>query len=235
VITVDFNRVGDLSGCRILDIGCGSGRHLAEVLTIGDTTVFGADILLEDMNEAKDRLDFLGKIGEYRGVCQLLCADITRLPFADNFFDLVICSEVLEHIPDDRKAVSELVRVLKPGKILVVSVPRELPEKICWALSEDYHTVENGHIRIYKKKELIGLLKQSGLQQYSCHYAHSLHTPYWWLKCLFGVRREDITLVNLCHRLLVWDMMKKPMLTRLADNLLNPIIGKSVVVYLRKG
>ena len=234
MITVDFRRLGNLSGCRILDIGCGSGRHLAEALTIGDTTVFGADILLRDLNQAKYRLDFLDKIGEYRGVCQLLCADITRLPFSDNFFDLVICSEVLEHIPDDRKAVSELVRVLKPGRTLVVSVPRDLPEKICWALSEDYHTVENGHIRIYNKKELIRLLEQSGLKKYGFHYAHSLHVPYWWLKCLFGVRREDVPLVNLCHRLLVWDMMKKPLPTRLADKLLNPIIGKSSVFYLKK-
>ncbi len=235
MITVDFTRLGNLSGCRILDIGCGSGRHLAEALTIENTTVFGADILVMDLNEAKDRLDFLGKIGEYRGICQLLCADIARLPFSDNFFDLVICSEVLEHIPDDRKAVSELVRVLKPGKTLVVSVPRELPEKICWALSEDYHSVENGHIRIYKKKELIRLLEQNSLKKYGFHYAHSLHAPYWWLKCFFGVGRDDVFLVHLYHRFLVWDMMKKPLISRVADKLLNPIIGKSSVIYLKKG
>ncbi len=235
MITVDFNRIGNPSGCRILDIGCGSGRHLAEVLTIGDTTVFGADILVGNLNEAKHRLDYLDKIGQYRGICQLICADITRLPFSDNFFDLVICSEVLEHIPDDRKAVSELVRVLKPGRTMVISVPREMPEKICWALSEEYHRVENGHIRIYKKKELIRLLESTGLRKYACHYAHSLHTPYWWLKCFFGVSCEDIFLVNLYHRLLVWDIMKKPAMTRWADKILNPIIGKSVAVYLRKG
>ncbi len=235
MITVDFKQIGDISGYRVSDVGCGSGRHLAEVLRTENTQAFGIDIDLKDLNKAKDRLDYLEKIGEYQGICQLMRADINRLPFPDNCFDLVICSEVLEHIPDDRKAISELVRILKPGKTMVISVPRYMPEKICWALSEDYHSVENGHIRIYKKQEIIRLSESLGLQKYACHYAHSLHSPYWWLKCFFGVGRDDISLVNLYHRLLIWDMMEKPIITRIADKLLNPLIGKSLVIYFRKG
>jgi hypothetical protein len=66
------------------------------------------------------------------------------------------------------------------------------------------------------------------------HFAHSIHAPYWWLKCLVGVNRSDAFLVNLYHRLLVWDMMKKPKLTRFLDRLFNPILGKSRVLYFRK-
>ena len=69
---------------------------------------------------------------------------------------------MLEHIPDHNTAVKEIIRVLKPGKSLVVSVPRYLPERICWALSEAYHNEKGGHIRIYRKNELIGLLEAQG-------------------------------------------------------------------------
>ena len=163
-----------------------------------------------------------------------MVADITGLPFPDNFFDMVICSEVLEHIPDQHSAIKEMIRVLRPGGDLIVSVPRYLPERICWALSDSYHQNANGHIRIYKKKELITLIENSGSRLWAFHFAHSLHTPYWWLKCLIGPNRQDSFLVNLYHRFLVWDMMKKPRMTRFLDHLLNPIIGKSIVFYLRK-
>ena len=132
-------------------------------------------------------------------------------------------------------AVAEVFRVLKPGSNMVVrSSPVFFPERICWALSREYHDANNGHIRIYKKKELIKLLENSGLKNWSSHYAHSLHVPYWWLKCLLGPTRKDAVAVNLYHDLLTWDIMKRPWITRFLDYLLNPLLGKSLVLYLRK-
>lgn len=240
VITVDFNRLcgsdsNRLASCRILDIGCGTGRHTCAAFRFGKVVAIGIDIKFEDVLEAKNRLIFQKNLGENGGgVLGLSVADMLSLPFKDNFFDLVICSEVLEHIHDHKAAVSETVRVLKPGKDLVVSVPRYLPERICWTLSENYHNVANGHIRIYKKKNLVDLLEKGGLKRWGVHFAHSLHTPYWWLKCIVGPAREDCRLVSLYHDLLVWDMMKKPWITRFLENLLNPVLGKSIVIYLRK-
>ena len=161
-------------------------------------------------------------------------ADASGLPFKDDFFDLVICSEVLEHIPEDERAASEIIRVLKAGHNLVVSVPRFLPERICWALSSEYHNSNNGHIRIYRRKKLIRLLENCGVKRWALHYAHSWHTPYWWLKCLVGPDREDAAMVDLYHRFLSWDIMKKPKPVRWMDRLMNPILGKSLVVYFRK-
>ena len=240
VITVDFNRLcgsdsRSLASYRILDIGCGTGRHTCAAFRFSKVVAIGIDIKFEDVLEAKNRLIFQKNLGENGGgVLGLSVADMLSLPFKDNFFDLVICSEVLEHIHDHKAAVSETVRVLKPGKDLVVSVPRYLPERICWTLSENYHNVANGHIRIYKKKKLVDLLEKGGLKRWGVHFAHSLHTPYWWLKCIVGPAREDCRLVNLYHDLLVWDMMKKPWITRFLENLLNPVLGKSIVIYLRK-
>lgn len=64
-------------------------------------------------------------------------------------------------------------------------------------------------------------------------HAHALHSPYWWLKCAVGVEKEN-ALTRAYHRLLVWDMMKRPRLTVTAERLLNPVLGKSLVLYLRK-
>ena len=234
MISFDLKKLRVKSGWRVLDIGCGSGRHTAAIARYRGVQIFGADINFNDVIETQKRLISLERLEGKRGRWHLLADSIDRLPFKDNFFDLIICSEILEHIPDHGRAVAEVVRVLKPGKDLIVSGPRFFPERICWALSREYHTVDNGHIRIYPGKELIRVLEESGLKKWSHHYAHSLHAPYWWLKCLVGPTRRDVVAVNLYHQLLTWDIMKRPWITRFLDYLLNPILGKSLVVYLKK-
>ena len=235
MITVDFKRLDIQPGFKILDIGCGSGRHACGAYQCRDITVIGSDLNIQDLNAARDRLLFHDQLGEHGGgAWALSAADITGLPFKNETFDLVICSEVMEHIPNERQAVKELVRVLKSGCNLVVSVPRYWPERLYWALSKDYANSNQGHIRIYKTGGLTRLLESQGLKKWSLHYAHSLHTPFWLLKCLAGPTRSDAAIVNLYHRFLTWDMMKHPRITRFLDYLLNPIMGKSIVIYLRK-
>jgi len=235
VITIDFDRLPIEPGFKILDVGCGSGRHTCAASRLKNVLTVGLDIRFEDVTEAKKKLVHEASLGlNGGGFSAVLVADIKCLPFKDDFFDLVICSEVLEHIHDHDTAISEGIRVLKPGKDLAVSVPRYLPERICWSLSKDYGNSNDGHIRIYRKNELAGLLEGAGVEKWTSHHAHSLHTPYWWLKCLVGPTREDSDLVNLYHSLLVWDMMKRVWITRALDYLLNPVLGKSMVLYLRK-
>ncbi len=125
----------------------------------------------------------------------------------------------------------ELSRVLRPGGRLAVTVPRYWPELINWALSDDYHTVEGGHIRIYRRSQLIGRLSSAGLRIVGSHHAHALHSPYWWLRCAVGPDNEQHRWVKAYHRMLVWDIERRPLATRLTENLLNPLMGKSVVVY----
>ena len=159
-----------------------------------------------------------------------LRGDLLALPFADASFDRVIASEVLEHIPDDEKAMAELTRVLRPGGLAAVTVPRWLPERVCWALSDEYHANEGGHIRIYTRDVLHQRLRAAGLTVTGNDYAHALHSPYWWLKCAIG----DAAPTRAYHRMLVWDIVDRPALTRVMEQALNPLIGKSVVIYLEK-
>lgn len=235
MITIDYTRLNISPGDRILDMGCGPGRHVCGACANYEAAVFGADLNFNDLVQAKTNI-FLHEAygGKLRGKWGLSAADITALPFADNAFDHVICSEVMEHIPDDQKAAEELVRVLKPGGTLTVSVPRFFPEKICWKLSSAYSNTEGGHVRIYKKEEIIALFKDRGLTKRSSHYAHSIHAPYWWIRCLVGPENDTALPVALYHRLLTWDIMKKPKLTRTIDSVFNPVLGKSLVLYFRK-
>jgi len=190
---------------------------------------------MDDLAAAKKNLVFHDDTGESGGgKWGLARANITMLPFPDDFFDIVICSEVMEHVPDEKKAVSEIVRVLKPGGEMAASVPRHLPEKICWLLSEKYHSASGGHIRIYKKEQIRSLFSEAGLCERSFHFSHSLHTPYWWLKCLVGPDMKDVFIVKLYRRFLLWDMMKKPRIGRFLDSFLNPVLGKSFVIYFKK-
>jgi SAM-dependent methyltransferase len=165
--------------------------------------------------------------------------DATRLPFADGAFDRVIAAEVLEHIPNDAAAVAELARVLRPGGTIAVTVPAWLAERVCWALSDEYHApfVPGGHLRIYTEPGLRVLLRAAGLRPGASHRAHGLHTPYWWLKCAVGPTNDAHPLVRAYHDVLMRDIAgQRPWwyLTRAADALLNPVLGKSVVVYADK-
>ena len=86
-------------------------------------------------------------------------------------------------------------------------------------------------MRIFTRRELETKLAAAGLTVGGHHQAHALHSPYWWLKCAVGVHDDDHPLARAYHRLLVWDIMQQPRLTRLADRALNPVLGKSLVVY----
>lgn len=233
MLTVDLAKLNLKHKDRVLDAGCGAGRHLFEAFQMKGIDVVGIDMKMEDVCKASAFLNLMKN--EDSGEWITAIADVTNLPFKDESFDAVICSEVLEHIPENRTAISELVRVLKTGKNMVVSVPSFLPERICWALSDAYRNDPGGHIRIYRKKELRFLLEGAGTKCWKIAYKHALHAPYWWLKCIAGLKNENSWIVNIYKRFLEWEIMKKPYSMRILDKFLNPILAKSVVFYLRKG
>lgn len=235
MLTVDYDRLDVRAGMRVLDLGCGEGRHAFEAYRRG-ADVVAVDLSAPDLATTRDWCAAMSLTGEAPATASAtaLRGDLLALPFADASFDRVIASEVLEHIPDDETAMAELTRVLRPGGLAAVTVPRWLPERVCWALSDEYHANEGGHIRIYTKDVLESRLRTAGLTVTGTGYAHALHSPYWWLKCAVGVNRDDAAAVRAYHRMLVWDITDRPRLTRVLERGLNPVIGKSIVVYLRR-
>ncbi len=123
---------------RILDIGSGTAPVSPD---LARTVV--ADISAEAMKNVS--------------AATKVVTSVTAMSFDAASFDCVLCSEVLEHVPDDQQAVAELRRVLKPGGVLIVTVPYQ---KRFWAEDDEYV----GHIRRYDSGELEQKLLSSGFQ-----------------------------------------------------------------------
>lgn len=236
MLTVDLAHLNFKDGDRVLDLGCGEGRHLRGCY-VGRVAIHavGIDLSLDDVKKTRAGIEaFAATPSENQSVVSLASADALALPFVDHTFDTIICSEVLEHIPNYRTALNEINRILKPGGQLAISVPRSWPERLCWKLSTAYHQTPGGHVRIFKDAELKADIEKLGLACTHRHWAHALHAPYWWLRCALWDNQKESWLIRQYHNILVWDMMKAPWLTRTLDKALNPLCGKSVVLYFSK-
>ena len=219
--TIKYNNLNLREGQLMLDMGCGEGRHSIGALLETPASIVGMDLSFEDLKIAQSRLkDF--DTSELSTSCTFGLGNINDIPLKDSCLD------------SPNESVRELVRVLKPGGVMALSVPRYLPELICWKLSEEYSKTPGGHVRIFKHQELKNLAVSNGLEYQSFHWAHGLHSPYWWLQCLFWKTKENSFLVKQYHKLLVWDLMKKPLFTKILESILQPLIGKSLVMYFRK-
>jgi SAM-dependent methyltransferase len=232
MLTVDFAQFPIRSGDRVLDLGCGAGRHAFELYRRGANVVafdhdgdelIGVDRMFRAMDAAGEP--------PATATAKVVQGDVLSLPFPDASFDAVVAAEVLEHIPDDERAMAEIARIVRPGGKVAVTVPRWWPEQICWALSREYHDVPGGHVRIYRGDQVTSRLTAAGLTPRGGHHAHALHSPYWWMNCAFGRESRPS---RTWHKLLVWDIIKAPMVTRTAEKWLNPVMGKSLVVYADK-
>ena len=237
MLTVRFDKLGLRPGDLFLDAGAGFGRHAFEAARQG-ATVFALDYAEDEMLATRATFGAMLEAREIPSTSfgGVLRGDATRLPFDDATFDCVVTSEVLEHIQNDVGAIAELHRVLKPGGRLGVTVPAWWPEKINWMLSDEYHAPksEGGHVRIYSATELKAKLRAAGLVVEASHHAHALHSPYWWLKCAVGPRNDSHPLVARYRKFLEWDIIEQPALTRVAERVLSPVLGKSYVIYSRK-
>jgi SAM-dependent methyltransferase len=235
VLTVDLDLFGVEPGHRVLDMGCGGGRHAFAVLRRG-AHVIAFDANADELAGVREMGAAMVAEGEVPDGGDLVCVegDALDLPFEDGSFDRIIAAEVLEHIPDDERAISELSRVLAPGGRIAVTVPARFPEQVNWLLDSDYHDTPGGHVRIYRKGELESRMHAAGLEVRGSRREHALHSPYWWIRCAGGVGNADRWLARRYHDILVRQIMENPPLLRRIDDVLNPVLGKSLILYAVK-
>ena len=217
----------------MLDVGCGEGRHIFGIMQDYPLMkCIGLDMDKESLEKAEEGYEYFKSISE--AGAQFLKGSAYSLPFPDESIDLIVCSEVLEHLHEYNDAVKEIHRVLKPGGKFYASVPATWPEKICWKLSKEYQNQPGGHLRIFSQSGLISEIKESGFKFLSSEKFHSIHSPYWWLRCFFWSTQDKNFLVNFYKKLLERHILKKPFFINLLDKALNPIMGKSFAMYFKK-
>ena len=140
MLTFNLNRINLSANSKVLDLGCGEGRHIFGALDeYKDIYCVGLDQDIPSLDVCKEGLVFFEEFNT--GSTIFIQGSVYNLPFEDDAFDLVICSEVLEHLDDYHAAIKEIYRVLKPQGKFLPSVPSYWPERICWALSDNYQNM----------------------------------------------------------------------------------------------
>ena len=217
----------------MLDVGCGEGRHIFGIMQEHpEMKCIGLDMDNDSLHKAEEGYEYFKSISNVGA--EFLKGSAYSLPFLDNSLDLIVCSEVLEHLHQYNDAVKEIHRVLKPGGKFYASVPASWPEKICWALSKDYQNQPGGHLRIFNQSGLVSEIEESGFKFLSSDRFHSIHAPYWWLRCFFWNTQDSNFVVNGYKKILERHILKKPLFLDFIDKIFNPFLGKSFSMYFEK-
>ncbi len=232
MLTADYDLLEVKPGQRILDAGCGAGRHCFEAFRRG-MEVYPLDYSLEEVKKVMYSLVAAAEADKKKGgKWQHLTGDVHNLPFAENYFDRIICSEVLEHTWQDSTVLKELTRILKPRGRIAITTPTFFTEYAYDKLSPLYFTNPGGHIRKFLPQELARKLELAGLKVYAVRFKHGFHSPYWLLRCIFGLEDEQHPIPKAYRWALVKSMYSKTMSK--TEKLFDYICPKSIIFYAWK-
>ena len=231
MLTIDFDKFDVKPGHRVLDAGCGGGRHSFRAC-LESTEVWSTDLSKPELKSVQLGMWDRENQGLIEGCCLPFQSDIFQLPFPDGFFDRVIVAEVMEPLHEDTRALGELVRVLKPGGKIAVTVPTCFTERMYRRLSDEYFNTPGGHVRIYHPHELAGKITAQSLKIYGVSFAHALHTPYWILRCIFGLHDMEAWIPRWYHKLLLAFSVSPTMIK--VEKFFDHFFPKSIVLYADK-
>lgn len=232
MLTVDFDRLGVRDGDIALDAGCGFGRHSLEFVSRG-AQVYSMDMDMDSLRKTRFSLTEMKKHIKNRDIRYLVhSGDALNLPFKDESFDRIICSEVMEHVRDDDLACRELTRVLKKNGRIAITVPTVFSEYIYDLLTYEYYTSPGGHIRRYYPKELAAIMRNNGLEIYGVGFKHAYHTIWWMIRSVVGLHLSEHPVTKAYHRFLHLGLYSN--LMRKIESFLDYFFPKSVVIYAWK-
>jgi SAM-dependent methyltransferase len=158
----ELDRAGIPPGATILDVGTSTGANLRLLRDLGYTRVTGLDV-------SPDAIRFC----EAKGLGPVQQGDVCAIPFPDGHFDLVLATDVIEHVDDEAKALAEIRRVLAPGGRVLLTVPA-FPS--LWGLQDDVAL----HRRRYRLGSLLDLVRRAGLRpRRAFYFNYLLFLPIW--------------------------------------------------------
>jgi ubiquinone/menaquinone biosynthesis C-methylase UbiE len=214
----------------VLDAGTGLG-HLLHELSPRCSQIYAIDTNLDFLKRVRPR------IGETNIV--LLQADIRRIPFGPSRFTKVICTEVLEHLPEPLPAIEEFHRLLKPGGICVIAVPTRFSERLYSILNQDYSQNQQEHVTILRKNQWTALFRSAGFDITAIRNENFQPALYWIFRNIFPIRydpQSGLTLENKFTDRVFWFTVSR--LNRLTlgglDKVGKRIFPKSWYFYLVK-
>jgi ubiquinone/menaquinone biosynthesis C-methylase UbiE len=215
---------------RILDFGAGRGALSCEIARRG-YRVTACDIDGQKLGQLPD------PCGPHPISTILLAAGAPTLPFQDREFDVIVCREVLEHIPDYAYAITELHRILKPGGILAVSVPARLSERLCHWFDENWYE-KSGHLRVFAKKALLAEFAASGWNIIKVENKLFFWSWNWLFLSMAKTRHamgEIETNTSLYKALLRgWRILEKLHIKQAVERIGDRVFPKSHFIYLKK-
>ena len=162
LFAAEIERTGLHRDATILDIGTSTGTNLRMLRTLGFGNVQGLDASDEAI-----------RFCVQKGFDTVRKGDLCNMPFASNAFDLVLATDVIEHVDDDTQAMTEIARILRPGGAALITVPTF---RCLWGLQDEIAT----HKRRYRKSELLALATRSGMQiERQYYFNYLLFLPIW--------------------------------------------------------
>jgi SAM-dependent methyltransferase len=233
MLTVDFDRLGVKPKDLMLDAGCGEGRHSFECFARG-AMVWSMDMDMDSVRKARYTLVYMlrnNQVPEGGGFLVHL-GDALNLPFKDETFNRIICSEVMEHVSDDDQACRELSRVLKKGGTIAITIPTYISELVYDTLTYEYFTSPGGHVRKYFPKKISSIMRKNGLEIYNIGFKHSFHTIYWLIRCVVGLHLDTHPITKLYRSFLTYTMSSGFM--ERMETFFDNFFPKSLVLYAVK-
>ena len=164
----------------VIDVGCGDGG------IIGFCASQGAEVIFIDRDEPRLRAAETRIKASSARAYRAIASDCNPIPLEDATGDLVICTEVLEHVPDPQQFLDELIRITRPGAKLLITVPDSRSEQLVASTAPPHYFREPNHIRIFSAQDFEDLVAGAGLTIESHEFMGCFWSVYWplsWLTC----------------------------------------------------
>lgn len=156
-----LKELGNIKGKKVIDIGCEAGYISLKILEKQPSDLYAIDIIEDALKEFKKKL--INK--EYETNLVIKKAPLQKIPFQENFFDIAVCTEVIEHAPNIIKGFDEMARVLKKGGLLFLTFPNEKLRKkvypIVKLLGVNTDIEKEVTLFEYNPKDIIKILKKN--------------------------------------------------------------------------